>query len=158
MIYTTSPRILFGASILFYIAKLQILNDIHNQNSTNCSAVITVLYCKVTNLEWYTQQRCSYIKYGCYCFILQSYKSWMIYTTGFKNSHIPFRLFYIAKLQILNDIHNDKLCVLLPYPTVLYCKVTNLEWYTQLLLKFSFFCFTVLYCKVTNLEWYTQLK
>ena len=192
---------------LFYGAKLQILNDIHNYNLLLLWWVWAVLWCKVTNFEWYTQPAYSwrpvpfavlwckvtnfewytqlYVRAvrlplccfmvqsykfwmiyttwlwrrhnckscfmvqsykfwmiyttdfgrcnGCRCcFMVQSYKFWMIYTTCFLYLLISLLLFYGAKLQILNDIHNwsppGK-----PYrPAVLWCKVTNFEWYTQL--------------------------
>ena len=44
-----------------------------------------------------------------------------------KHIIISTELFYIAKLQILNDIHNEQAQVLFHIQTVLYCKVTNLE-------------------------------
>ena len=74
---------------------------------------LTVLYRKVTNLEWYTQPAIAVYYFFWYCFISQSYKSWMIYTTYYSNLDCEYSLFYIAKLQILNDIHNPSLCIII---------------------------------------------
>ena len=93
--------------LLFYGAKLQILNDIHNGRAV--------------------RRRCT----GC-CFMVQSYKFWMIYTTITRLFAAVASLFYGAKLQILNDIHNNITYYDSNGGAVLWCKVTNFEWYTQL--------------------------
>ncbi len=132
MIYTTNLSDVCSCMQLFYGAKLQILNDIHNSPSRRVRAAGS-------------------------CFMVQSYKFWMIYTTNSTCFSILVLLFYGAKLQILNDIHNQLDLLLHLGLAVLWCKVTNFEWYTQQHPSYDLLNQAVLWCKVTNFEWYTQL-
>ena len=86
---------------LFYGAKLQILNDIHN--------VISALYAPTS------------LFYGAKLQILNDIHN--------RIKAVPFSvsLFYGAKLQILNDIHNNGQIIISVWKAVLWCKVTNLE-------------------------------
>ena len=132
MIYTTNLSDVCSCMQLFYGAKLQILNDIHNSPSRRVRAAGS-------------------------CFMVQSYKFWMIYTTNLSDVCSCMQLFYGAKLQILNDIHNQLDLLLHLGLAVLWCKVTNFEWYTQQHPSYDLLNQAVLWCKVTNFEWYTQL-